>query len=55
MGYLWAGYVITWVAVAWFAWRLESRARDVARRLQKQARGGANPSVARSENESVRT
>lgn len=55
MGYLWAGYVITWVAMVWFAWRLESRARDVARRLQKPTRGGANTASARSENDSVRT
>lgn len=55
MGYLWAGYVLTWVAMAWFAWRLESRARDAARRLQKEPRGGARASTARSESESVGT
>lgn len=34
MSYLWAGYAITWLAVAWFAWRLERRAGRVARHLR---------------------
>jgi CcmD family protein len=34
VSYLWAGYVITWLAVAWFAWRLERRAGRVARHLR---------------------
>lgn len=34
MSYLWAGYAITWLAVAWFAWRLERRADRVARHLR---------------------
>jgi uncharacterized membrane protein YciS (DUF1049 family) len=55
MGYLWAGYALTWVAMAWFAWRLESRARDAARRLKKSPRGEADTPAVRSENESVRT
>ncbi|HKK08904.1 MAG TPA: hypothetical protein VKA44_08475 [Gemmatimonadota bacterium] len=42
MGYLWTGFVLTWVAMAWFAWRLEARARDVGRRLRRMERTSAD-------------
>lgn len=35
MSYLWAGYLLTWGAVAWYAWRLERRLRDAERRLER--------------------
>jgi len=42
MGYLWVGYVLTWVAMVWFAWRLEARARQVGRRLRETERDRAD-------------
>lgn len=37
MTYLWAGYVLTWVAVAGYAWRLERRLDDAEGRLARLA------------------
>jgi len=36
-GYLWIGYVLTWIAVGGYAWRLERRGRS-ARRVLRRAR-----------------
>lgn len=33
MTYLWTGYLITWVAVFGYAWRLERRAADADEHL----------------------
>lgn len=33
MSYLWAGYLLTWIAVGLYAWRLEGRRSDEERRL----------------------
>lgn len=33
MSYLWAGYLLTWIAVIAYAWRLEGRRDDEERRL----------------------
>lgn len=35
MTYLWAGYLLTWIAVAWYAWRLEGRIGRAERRLEQ--------------------
>lgn len=42
MGYLWVGYALTWVAMLWFTWRLEARAREVGRRLRETEREAAD-------------
>lgn len=34
MTYLWAGYLITWIAVAGYAWRLGRRVEDAERQLR---------------------
>lgn len=34
MTYLWTGYLITWIAVAGYAWRLGRRAEDAERHLR---------------------
>lgn len=46
MSYLWAGYAITWLAVAWFTWRLERRAGRVARHLRAVGDGPDDRSAA---------
>lgn len=55
MSYLWAGYAITWLAVAWFAWRLERRADRVGRHLRAlddgPGEGSPTPRRKRAENE----
>lgn len=57
MTYLWAGYGITWLAVAWFAWRLERRAGRVGRHLRALGDGpgddrdAASPQPRESERE----
>lgn len=35
MSFLWAGYLLTWGAVGWYAWRVERRVRDADRRLDR--------------------
>ncbi len=45
MSYVWAGYALTWIAMAWFVWRLERRARDAARRLQRTGPGVDAPAA----------
>ena len=37
MSYLWAGYLLTWGAIAWYAWRLEGRVSDAERQLERLA------------------
>ncbi len=32
MTFLWTGYVLTWVALGWYAWRLERRIDDAEAR-----------------------
>lgn len=34
MSYLWAGYLITWAALAAYAWRLGRRSRRAEKRLR---------------------
>lgn len=34
MTYLWAGYLITWLALAGYAWRLGRRVSDAGERLR---------------------
>jgi hypothetical protein len=50
MGYLWTGYVLTWVAMAWFVLRLEGRARAAARSLHAPG-VGIDATAPRPENE----
>jgi hypothetical protein len=33
VSYLWAGYLLTWIVVAVYAWRLEGRRSDEERQL----------------------
>ena len=33
MTYLWAGYIVTWIAVAGYAWRLGRRVAEAEREL----------------------
>ena len=37
MSYLWAGYLLTWGAIAWYARRLEGRLDDAERQLDRLA------------------
>ncbi len=39
MTYLWAGYLITWLALAGYAWRLGRRVSDAGERLRGLRRG----------------
>lgn len=34
MTFLWAGYLVTWIAVVGYAWRLERRVDEAERRLE---------------------
>lgn len=40
MTYLWAGYLITWLALAGYVWRLGRRASDADERLRGLHPGG---------------
>ena len=47
--FLIAGYGLTWVALVWYVWRLERRAREARRALDSVARhaeAAATPSEA---------
>lgn len=61
MTYLWVGYVLTWVAVALYAWRLEARARNArdatrgAVRSRASAGAGGDPAPGRSGREEPMT
>ena len=35
MSYLWTGYLVTWIAVGGYAWRLTRRAAEAEARLRE--------------------
>lgn len=41
VGYLVAGYGLTWGVVAWYAWRLERRSGAARRALESERAGAA--------------
>lgn len=43
MTFLWTGYVLTWVAVAGYAWRLERRRAEEERNLEYIREEGGTP------------
>jgi CcmD family protein len=46
LGFLVAGYVLTWCVLLWYVWRLERRVRNAERVLELSAkiRGPGEPS-----------